>query len=96
MVVCVPVTAIALSVTLAVSFTQQFQGQTVSLEDITGEKKKKIPNLFQWHFTSHILVLTSSRVPRIIIDSGLWINFKFCSLAFPGLFLQYQVVVALQ
>lgn len=48
MVVCVPVTAIALSATLAVSFTQQFQGPTVSLEDITGKKNYiYIPSLFQ-------------------------------------------------
>lgn len=39
-VVCMPVTATGLSMTLAVSFIQQFQGQDVSLKDITRKKKK--------------------------------------------------------
>lgn len=38
MVTCMSVTVIAPSVTLAVSFTQQIQGQAVSLEGITRIK----------------------------------------------------------
>jgi len=38
---------IALSVTLAVSFTQQFPGEAVSLEDITRIQKKKIQSRSQ-------------------------------------------------
>lgn len=40
MVICMPLTLIETSVTLAVSFTQHFQGQDVSLEDIARIKKK--------------------------------------------------------
>lgn len=57
-----PVTATGLSMTLAVSFIQQFQGQDVSLKDIT-RKKKKFKSFSVVFYVSYT-VLTSSTAPQ--------------------------------
>lgn len=62
-VVCMPVTATGLSMTLAVSFIQQFQGQDVSLKDITRKKNKNFKSFSVVFYVSYT-VLTSSTAPQ--------------------------------